>query len=190
MKVKWKRGLVLVCALALVVAAGVYSSDHFLKATDGDENIVDSTESGGGAVAVENGTEIPAEEEPVVAFEQGVFESDVLDEQNAQEEPAAEEITETGETSDEEAIAEESTESEGEKSVVIAYEVVGGEYTGVGSQIKLTAVPTGYENPVYQWQYNDGSDWKDLEGENSPVYVLNVTEENSSYRWRVDVEEY
>jgi hypothetical protein len=76
-----------------------------------------------------------------------------------------------------------------EQSVVIAYEVVGGKYTGVGSQIKLTAVPTGYKNPSYQWQYNDGSSWKNIDGATSSVYTLNVTKENTSYRWRVDVEE-
>jgi hypothetical protein len=219
MKLNWKRGLAFVCALVLVVAAGFYSSDHFLKATDGEENIVDSTEA---AIAetLELSTEALAEADEVVAIEQGVYESDMPDGQDTEAEPlpgeeesageeaddetaAGEEIAEAAaageetaesvnaeeEAVEEEAAEEEAAEEEPERSVVIAYEVVGGKYTGVGSQILLTAVPTGYEDPSYQWQYYDGSSWKNIDGATSSAYTLNVTKENTSYRWRVDVEE-
>jgi hypothetical protein len=185
MKLTWKRGLVFVCALAVVIAAGVYSSDHLLKATDGEENIVETDDSGVTADTVPEDLELPQEEEAVVAIEQGVFENETLD---AQDTP--EETTEAQDVSEEatEAPEEAAQEAESDKSVVIAYEVVGDD-VGVGSQIKLTAVQTGYENPSYQWQYNDGNNWIDIDGATSSVYMLTVTKENSSYRWRVDVEE-
>jgi hypothetical protein len=216
MKVTWKRGLVFICALAVVIAAGVYSSDHFLKATDGEENYVESDTSS--AELVEGSLddlELPEEEEHVVAIEQGVFENETPETQEiadgetaeetteAVEETAEEELTEE-EAAEEEAVEEEAVEETTEaaeettgeatkeetadKSVVIAYEILG-DNVGVGTQIKLTAVPSGYENPVYQWQCNDGSGWTDISGATSEVYTLTVTEDNASYRWRADVEE-
>jgi hypothetical protein len=191
-----------------VIAAGVYSSDHLLKATDGGENYVESDTSS--AELVEGSLddlELPAEEEHVVAIEQGVFENETPETQEITEGETEEVTTEaTEETAEEtteatEEIAEETTEETTEastevaaeeetadKSVVIAYEILG-DNIGVGTQIKLTAVPSGYENPVYQWQYNDGSAWQDIAGATSDVYTLTVTEENASYRWRADVEE-
>jgi hypothetical protein len=261
MKVTWKRGLGIGLALVLVIAAGVYSSDHFLKATDGDENIVEPTEAGEEAAPVEEVFE-GQDEESVVAIVQGVFESDLLEEQESgegvtlddmevppeetadepvaepdgeaadeetaaetadaadeetavenadavdeteelsaqetvsagdeltTEEEAVEEETTEEESTEEEATEEESTEEESteEQEVLIAYEVVGGKYTGAGSKIKLTAVVTGYKEPSYQWQYDDGSGWKDIKGATDSVYMLEVTEKNISYAWRVDVE--
>jgi hypothetical protein len=155
MKVTWKRAIVFVCALAVVIAAGVYSSDHLLKATDGDENYVESDASAVDAEVVSEDIQFPEDEENV-ALEQGTMDC-------------------------------EETEAS-DKSVEIAYEVMGDD-VGVGSQIKLTAVLTGYENPVYQWQYYDGTDWNDIEGATEESYLLEVTQENCSYNWRVNVEE-
>jgi hypothetical protein len=244
MKVTWKRGIGIGLALVLVIAAGVYSSDHFLKATDGEENIVEPTETGEEAAPVEEVFE-GQDEDSVVAIVQGVFESDLLEEQepgesvtqddtevlpeetadetgaepdgetvdeetaveNADAADETEELT-AGETvsagdeltTEEEAVEEETTEEESteeeateeeateEQEVLIAYEVVGGEYTGAGSKIKLYAVVTGYKDPSYQWQYDDGSGWKDIKGATGSVYTLEVTEKNISYTWRVDVE--
>jgi hypothetical protein len=177
MKVTWKRGVVFICALAVVIAAGFYSSDHLLKATDGEENIVEPD----AAETADDAEEAAApEEEQVVAIEQGSFKSGETAEEIAQE--TAEEIAQEPEEESEEETPEE------EQSVAIAYKV--DSYpVGYGSQIALTAVLSGYENPVYQWQYNDGSGWKDIDGATEDVYVLTVTEENRSYKWRVDVEE-
>jgi hypothetical protein len=155
MKVTWTRAIVFVCALAVVIAAGVYSSDHLLKATDGDENYVESDTSAADAGVVSEEIQFPEDEENV-ALEQGTMDC-------------------------------EETEAS-DKSVVIAYEVLGDD-VGVGSQIKLTAILTGYENPVYQWQYHDGTDWKDIEGATEESYLLEITQENCSYNWRVNVEE-
>jgi hypothetical protein len=192
MKVTWKRGLVFICALAVVIAAGVYSSDHLLKATDGEENIVDPDAAAATDDVVPDDLELPEEEEHVVAIEQGVFENETPETQEITEGETQEETTEaveeTTEATTEETTEETNEEETADKSVVIAYEILG-DNVGVGTQIKLTAVPTGYENPVYQWQCNDGSGWTDIAGATSSVYTLTVTENNASYRWRADVEE-
>jgi hypothetical protein len=192
MKVTWKRGLVFICALAVVIAAGVYSSDHLLKATDGEENIVDPDAVAATDDVVPEDLELPEEEEHVVAIEQGVFENETPETQDITEGETQEETTEaveeTTEATTEETTEEATKEETADKSVVIAYEILG-DNVGVGTQIKLTAVPTGYENPAYQWQCNDGSGWKDISGATSSVYTLTVTEDNASYRWRADVEE-
>jgi hypothetical protein len=159
MKVTWTRAIVFVCALVVVIAAGVYSSDHLLKATDGDENFVEADTS---ADAVEVFSEVISED---IQFPE--------DEENVALEQGTMDCEET-ETSD--------------KSVVIDY-VIMGDDVGVGAQVKLTAVLTGYENPVYQWQYHDGTDWKDIEGATEASYVFEITQENCSYDWRVNVEE-
>jgi hypothetical protein len=206
MKGKWKRSIVIVFAIALVISAGVYSSDHFLKATDGEENNLEAPEeTGDEPAAVAEEAELPEEDETVMTIEQGYFESDIIAEEiaeaNTEEGISGEEITtdtpaegELQPTAEElealQAKAEEQKKTANtEKSVKIAYEIVGGEYTGVGSQIELTAVLTGYDGlePAYQWQYNDGGEWKDIDGATSSVYLLNVTEENSTYNWRVSV---
>jgi hypothetical protein len=205
MKGKWKRSIVIVFAIALVISAGVYSSDHFLKATDGEENNLDTPETGDEPATVAEEAELPDEDETVMTIEQGYFESDIIAEE------IAEANTEDGISGDEtktDTLAEGEVQltaeelealqakaevqkktANTEKSVKIAYEIVGGEYTGVGSQIELTAVLTGYDGlePAYQWQYSDGGEWKDIDGATSSVYLLNVTEENSTYNWRVSV---
>lgn len=218
MKGKWKRGLAIVFAIALVASVGVFSADHFLKATDGEENILDFSQSGEetDVVAEDNElpTELPTEEETLVTIAQGVFENEQIVDGNEGNDIAAETEAEyiISDSLNGEIPAEETAEGnvnltenvqqdtltaketpiepiETEKSVVIAYDVIGGEFTGIGSQIQLTAVITGYVEPSYQWQYYDGNGWKNIDGETSSVYLLNVTEENSSYRWRVDVKE-
>jgi hypothetical protein len=179
-----------------VIAAGVYSSDHLLKATDGEENIVDPDAAAATDDVVPDDLELPEEEEHVVAIEQGVFENETPETQEITEGETQEETTEaveetteaTTEETTEEATEEATKEETADKSVVIAYEILG-DNVGVGTQIKLTAVPSGYENPVYQWQCNDGSGWTDIAGATSEVYTLTVTEDNASYRWRADVEE-
>jgi hypothetical protein len=248
MKGKWKRSIVIVFAIALVISAGVYSSDHFLKATDGEENNLAAPESGDETAVVAEEAELPEAEENAMTIEQGYFESDlnagagteaiteteavIAGEEGIAEKPidgevqlaeaqpdaaAAESKAASAEGKKETAPAAETALPETtaaavtaessktaqeaaatpvekkaaatEKSVTVVYDVVGGEYTGVGSQILLTAVLTGYDglNPSYQWQYSDGGEWKDIDGETSPTYMLNVTKENSTYSWRVSV---
>ncbi len=76
-----------------------------------------------------------------------------------------------------------------ERSVSITYEVIGGEFTGIGSQIRLSAVLSGFDEvePTYQWQYSNGGEWVDIGGATSSDYTLTVTEDNCTYSWRVSV---
>jgi hypothetical protein len=123
MRVKWKRALGIVLAFVLVVSAGVYSSDHFLKATDGDENIVESSESDENQLTGEEVFELPDQDEEVVSIGQGVFESDLPNEEDAEsvllkadsESEASEDAEESGEAEEpeeSEADAEEAEEPE------------------------------------------------------------------------------
>ena len=65
----------------------------------------------------------------------------------------------------------------------------------VGDQITLTAQTEGFDEGQtlsYQWQYNASEDcaddaWENLEGETNQQIVLDVTEENIDYFWRVEV---
>jgi hypothetical protein len=151
------------------------------EAETGTETLTDEAEAGTEAAdegAASQEADTTADTGGQTAGENVSAGDELTTENEAIEEAAEEEPTE-------EATEEESTE---ERSVQIAYEVVGGEYTGAGSTIKLTAVVNGYKEPSYQWQYDDGSGWKDIKGATDSVYMLDVTEENISYVWRVDVE--
>jgi ribosomal protein L3 len=181
MKVTWKRTVVFLSALAVVITASIYSADHFLKATDGEENVVVTPETDDGTDAVIGEVELPTEEEEIVAIEQGVLEEEPEEAQS--QEP--EEVTEPEETAAEIEISAE----EADKNVEVVYEIIDGEVKEVGTQIRMTAVLSGFGDtqPSYQWQYSDGSEWKDIEGATSSTYTLDVTRDNYNYSWRVSV---
>lgn len=86
-----------------------------------------------------------------------------------------------------EAPAEEPEETE--CSAEIAVEFVGGDFQGLGTEVVLTAVTTGYQNPTYTWQYNDGDGWVTVAGAAESTYRFTVDETNYAYEWRVVVEE-
>jgi hypothetical protein len=138
---------------------------------------------------------LPPQEEQIVTIEQGVFEDELAAEESEEEgqTPESGDIQEAENSSEQvETEAEPETEtalSEPERSVEIVYEIIGGEVKEQGTQIKMTAVLSGFDEtePSYQWQYNDGSDWKDIEGATSSTYTLDVTEDNYNYSWRVSV---
>ena len=58
-----------------------------------------------------------------------------------------------------------------------------------GDKVKLQAVLTGETdaNFTYQWQYNDGSGWKNVKNATRAIYEFEVTEENAVYDYRVVV---
>ena len=58
-----------------------------------------------------------------------------------------------------------------------------------GDKVKLQAVLTGETdaNFTYQWQYNDGSGWKNVKNATKAIYEFEVTEENAVYDYRVVV---
>ena len=78
------------------------------------------------------------------------------------------------------------------RSVEIYSEFVGGTFTGFGTQVVMTAVLTGYEDasPAFQWQYtaDNGATWNNVEGANGQTYTFEITEENYTYSWRVEVQ--
>ena len=71
MKKMWIRYIALVAAVMLVISGGIFSSDRFLRATDGTENVVEEQTTEEGSVDT---AELAAEQ--VVTIEQGVFEDE------------------------------------------------------------------------------------------------------------------
>ena len=79
-----------------------------------------------------------------------------------------------------------------DRSVEISTEFVGGSFAGFGTEVKLTANLFGYEEvtPFFQWQYSsdNGGSWTNVEGANEQTYTFEITEENYTYSWRVEVQ--
>jgi len=129
MKKNIKRYLLVVLALVLVFAAGKFTSDYLLKATDGEENVVEEeitreVEAEEPELSTVEAEEEPAEE-PVI--EEGIFESEVVESvesvpaeleavpeaEPAEETPNAEPVSDETEAEVEEADAEvEETDAE------------------------------------------------------------------------------
>lgn len=58
----------------------------------------------------------------------------------------------------------------------------------LGDTVKLMAKVEGYAVAyTLQWQYNDGSDWRDIAGETGNTLEIEVTEENAAWEWRIAV---
>lgn len=58
----------------------------------------------------------------------------------------------------------------------------------LGDTVKLVATVEGYTVAyTLQWQYNDGSDWRDIAGETGDTLEIEVTEENAAWEWRIAV---
>ena len=60
----------------------------------------------------------------------------------------------------------------------------------IGNTATLIAVLHGYENAVYtlQWQNSeDDVNWTDVEGETGERFAIEITEENCTDYWRVQV---
>ena len=182
MKKMWKRYIALVAAVMLVISGGIFSSDRFLRATDGTENVVEEQTTEEGSVDT---AELAAEQ--VVTIEQGVFEdeaqtdvaeeteqdpADAVDSEDAQDAEAEQEAEESdpadadaaGEVEATEAVEEtEATESTEipeteepaeERTVTITSNVSSGTTVSEPTEVTLTAELTGYDNVPYtlQWQ--------------------------------------
>lgn len=75
-------------------------------------------------------------------------------------------------------------------SVSIAASYEGGEFTGLGSVIYLTAIPSGYEEGAvltYQWQVDAGNGPVDIPGANGSTFTVVIDENNYTYSWSVVV---
>ena len=111
MKMKWKKLLALVLAVALVIGTGVFASDYNLKATEGDEQqteqatVVEQEEidlSGSGEETEEPSEETAEPQEDGLQEETEIEEASEEPEESEDEELPEGETTEPGETAAEE----------------------------------------------------------------------------------------
>lgn len=59
----------------------------------------------------------------------------------------------------------------------------------LGDKVELEAIVDGVDAIEYtfQWQYNDGSGWKNIHGETDSTYRFELTEANAEYTYRVAI---
>ena len=148
-----------------------------------EEPVVEATEE-----PVVETTEEPvveATEEPAVEPTEEPTEEPVVE---PTEEPTVEDmpVVDDMPVVEDEPIVEE-TPVPGVEGEVEIYLVADGDIY-IGDTVKLVAEVEGYTLAyTLQWQYNDGSDWKDVEGETDDELEIEVTEENAAWAWRIAV---
>ena len=170
---KMKRLAVVVLALVVAIGLGYFSWDRALKASEDDGTVTASEQqqtveqaSQPVEVVVPAATDAPAETEAPAATEAPA----------ETEAPAATE-------------APAETEAPRDPSFDVEVKLLTGGDIYYGDKVKLQAVLTGETdaNFTYQWQYNDGSGWKNVKNETRAIYEFEVTEENAVYDYRVVV---
>lgn len=64
-----------------------------------------------------------------------------------------------------------------------------GDVVIMGETITLTSVLTGFDGLSYamQWQCNDGSGWRDVEGATGDSYSFIADDNNINFQWRLEV---
>ena len=173
MKMNMKRLTVVVLALVVAIGLGYFSWDRALKASEDDGTVTASEQqqtveqaSQPVEVVVPAATDAPAEQEAPADTEAPV-ETEV---------PAATE-------------APAETEAPRDPSFDVEVKLLTGGDIYYGDKVKLQAVLTGETdaNFTYQWQYNDGSGWKNVKNATRAIYEFEVTEENAVYDYRVVV---
>lgn len=173
MKMNIKRLTVVVLALVVAIGLGYFSWDRALKASEDDGTVTASEQqqtveqaSQPVEVVVPAATDAPAETEAPAATETPA----------ETEAPAATE-------------APAETEAPRDPSFDVEVKLLTGGDIYYGDKVKLQAVLTGETdaNFTYQWQYNDGSGWKNVKNETRAIYEFEVTEENAVYDYRVVV---
>lgn len=173
MKMNIKRLTVVVLALVVAIGLGYFSWDRALKASEDDGTVTASEQqqtveqaSQPVEVVVPAATDAPAEQEAPAATEAPA----------ETEAPAATE-------------APAETEAPRDPSFDVEVKLLTGGDIYYGDKVKLQAVLTGETdaNFTYQWQYNDGSGWKNVKNETRAIYEFEVTEENAVYDYRVVV---
>lgn len=207
MKKSMKAWFAVVLAVAIVVGLGYYSWDRNLKASEDDGTttaVEQQQESESEPVEVvvpakEEATAVPVTEAPVTeapvtevpATEVPVTEAPVTEvpvtEVPVTEAPVTEApATEVPVTASPEPTPEATAEPvPAELSVSVRMRNSGELY--FGDTVELQAVVTGGEGVAYslQWQYDDGSGWKDIAGACGAIYSFTVDEENAGYAYRV-----
>ena len=167
MKMNIKRLTVVVLALVVAIGLGYFSWDRALKASEDDGTVTASEQQ----QTVEQASQpvevvVPAETEAPAATEAPA----------ETEAPAATE-------------APAETEAPRDPSFDVEVKLLTGGDIYYGDKVKLQAVLTGETdaNFTYQWQYNDGSGWKNVKNTTRAIYEFEVTEENAVYDYRVVV---
>lgn len=143
------------------------------------EEAADPTE----APAVEESTEAPVVEE---ATEAPAAEESA----DPTEAPAAEETEQAPEASAEatpEASAEPEATPAPQISVSVRLANSGELYFGDTVELRADVEGAGEMPYTIQWQYNNGSGWKNIGGENGKDYRFELTEENALYGYRAVV---
>ena len=173
MKMNIKRLTVVVLALVVAIGLGYFAWDRARKASEDDGTVTASEQqqtveqaSQPVEVVVPAATDAPAEQEAPAATEAPA----------ETEAPAATE-------------APAETEAPRDPSFDVEVKLLTGGDIYYGDKVKLQAVLTGETdaNFTYQWQYNDGSGWKNVKNETRAIYEFEVTEENAVYDYRVVV---
>ena len=173
MKMNIKRLTVVVLALVVAIGLGYFSWDRALKASEDDGTVTASEQqqtveqaSQPVEVVVPAATDAPAEQEAPAATEAPA----------ETEAPAATE-------------APAETEAPRDPNFDVEVKLLTGGDIYYGDKVKLQAVLTGETdaNFTYQWQYNDGSGWKNVKNATRAIYEFEVTEENAVYDYRVVV---
>lgn len=178
---KFKAVFGVALALALVILVGMKLSDHALKATDGEENIIETEVSDEELDAEVENEEGDSEE---VADEENA--SDDVNTESAQAEVVIE--TETNEESENDDIEIIDNTDKYQGTVNVSSNVDDADELNLGDKITLTADVQGYEgvNYTFQWQSSvDNENWENVSGANSGNYTFTLTEETSQNYWRV-----
>lgn len=205
-----KKYIIFALALVLVVVSGKFTADHFLKAADGEDIIVDAEEY------EEYTEEIPEVSEEVIEAveeteQETIVEGEMISEaitvteaENGavvEEEPVIEEADveaiETEIAENEETSLPESTEnaldvSENDIAVVAAPKrnvIVSCNVSEDGTKVLFTSSLEGFEDVeiTYQWQADDGNGWMNIDGADSDFYEVELNEENASKMYRLNV---
>ena len=161
MKMNIKRLTVVVLALVVAIGLGYFSWDRALKASEDD----------GTVTASEQQQTVEQASQPVEVVVPAATEAPAETEAPAATEAPAE------------------TEAPRDPSFDVEVKLLTGGDIYYGDKVKLQAVLTGETdaNFTYQWQYNDGSGWKNVKNETRAIYEFEVTEENAVYDYRVVV---
>ena len=161
MKMNIKRLTVVVLALVVAIGLGYFSWDRALKASEDD----------GTVTASEQQQTVEQASQPVEVVVPAATDAPAETEAPAATEAPAE------------------TEAPRDPSFDVEVKLLTGGDIYYGDKVKLQAVLTGETdaNFTYQWQYNDGSGWKNVKNETRAIYEFEVTEENAVYDYRVVV---
>lgn len=193
MKKQVKGAIAVVGALALVIAVGTRLSDHSLKATDGEENIVEEAvvEDVEPVVeeTVEENAEIVLGESTEIQTEETVEKTDeAVEEEESEEEESEEKEADEEKEKEEKAKTEKKSFADAKGTISIESNVDMSQPIEEGASVTFTAVVSGFDGFDFHYQWSrstDGDNWEDIKDANSQKFTFEMNEENSGYMWKV-----